>query len=62
MAFRSSNGNIVVLAGGLAYVRGLPDWSKHEVTTTVRVTGRVTQDALPPEAPPAGGSWAVTVA
>jgi hypothetical protein len=62
MAFRSSNGNILVVAGGLAYVHGLPEWSKSEVATTVRVTGTVTHDALPPEAPPAGGSWVVTVA
>ncbi len=61
MAYRSSNGNILVVAGGLAYVHGLPEWSKSEVTTTVRVTGRVTHDALPPEAPPAGGSWLITV-
>ena len=61
MAYRSSNGNIVVLPGGLAYVHGLPDWTKDEVTTTVRITGRVSHDDLPPEAPPAGGSWTVTV-
>ena len=61
MAYRSSNGNIVVLSGGLAYVHGLPDWDKETVTKQVRVRGRVRHGELPPEAPPAGGSWVIEV-
>jgi hypothetical protein len=59
MAFRSSNGPILVVYGGLAYVRGLPDWDAATVCQIVVVHGTVRHPALPPEAPPAGGSWAI---
>lgn len=57
LAYRSSNGNIVVLAGGLVYVPELPAWTRDVVATDVRVRGTVRHGDLPPEAPPAGGSW-----
>ncbi len=59
MAYRSSNGPIVVIHGGLVYVRGLPDWDAATVTRTVAVRGVVRHGPLPPEAPPAGGSWSI---
>jgi hypothetical protein len=59
MAYRSSNGPIVVIYGGLVYVRNLPDWDATTVTRNVVVRGVVRRGALPPDAPPAGGSWAI---
>lgn len=59
MAYRSSNGPIVVLYGGLLYVRNQPDWDDEIVTRTVVVRGVVRHGPLPPDAPPAGGSWSV---
>ncbi|MFQ5524998.1 MAG: hypothetical protein ACE5GX_01925 [Thermoanaerobaculia bacterium] len=59
MAYRSSNGPILVLYGGLAYVRDLPDWDDETVTRTVVVLGTIRHPPLPPDAPEAGGSWAI---
>jgi hypothetical protein len=59
MAYKSSNGPIVVLYGGLAYVRGLPMWDSETTTRQVLVRGKVERGPLPPDAPPAGGSWAI---
>jgi hypothetical protein len=57
MAYRSSNGNILVLAGCMVYVREMEQWPKDVVTTTVSVSGTVRHGGLPPEAPSGGGSW-----
>ena len=59
MAYRSSNGPIVVIYGDLVYVRGLPDWDAATVTRDVVVRGVVRRGPLPPDAPPAGGSWTI---
>jgi hypothetical protein len=59
MAYRSRNGPILVIYGGLAYVHGLPDWDKVTVSKTVVVSGRVRNGKLPPGAPAAGGTWAI---
>jgi hypothetical protein len=57
MAYRSSNGNILVLAGGIVYVLDLEPWTQQVVTTTVHVRGTVRHGDPPPEAPAAGGGW-----
>jgi hypothetical protein len=62
MAYRSSNGPIVVLYGGLVYVHNLPDWDAASVTHDVVVRGVVRRGPLPPDAPPAGGSWFIEAA
>lgn len=59
MAYRSSNGPIVVLYGGLVYVRDQPAWDGATVRRTVAVRGTLRQGPLPPDAPPAGGSWSI---
>lgn len=59
MAYKSSNGPILVLYGGIAYVRGLPMWDAATVRRTVLVRGTVRHPPLPPDAPPAGGSWTI---
>lgn len=59
MAYRSSNGPILVIHGGLVYVRGLRDWDAATVTRDVVVRGVMRHGALPPDAPPAGGSWMI---
>lgn len=57
MAYRSSNGNIVVLYGGLVYVPDLPRWDGDTVGGQVLVHGVVRHGPPPPESPAAGGSW-----
>jgi hypothetical protein len=59
MAYRSSNGPIVVIYGGLVYVRDQPDWDAATVTRTVAVRGTLRHGPLPPDAPAAGGSWSI---
>lgn len=57
--FHSRNGPMVILYGGGAYVRGLPDWKSAIMRENVVVRGTVRHPPLPPEAPQAGGSWAI---
>lgn len=57
MAYRSRNGPIIVVYGGLAYVRDLPRWDEQTVEQIVVVHGTVRSGRRPPEAPAAGGNW-----